>query len=279
MTGNSLEVRISHLTGGRAREVLADNPVVFLPMGSQEDQGPHFPMGDYLLPEEIARIAAVRSHEQGVPAYVMPVIPYGGDDFFASALGGAVLRPSTMTAVLMDVVCTLIDTGLTRIVLLNGHSGNVAPILDTIREVRRTRDVVVPSLYLWEAAYGLLPQIVGAEQAALRSGHGADPLGSVGLHLMPQLIETDRMRQPAPIRPEPWLDLPSTNLGRVRLNGIDLTIWTDYAKIYNDGMSAADPNLCDAKTGEILTDRLVNTVVELARLMTQAGSEQRHPSP
>lgn len=262
------EVRISHLTGGRAREVLADNPVVLLPMGSHEDQGPHFPMGDYLLPEEIARIAALRSHELGVPAYVMPVIPYGGDDFFASALGGAVLRPTTMTAVLMDVVGTLIDTGLTRIVLLNGHSGNVAPILDTIREMRRSRDVVVPSLYLWEAAFALLPQILGPEQAALRSGHGADPLGSVGLHLIPGLIEPERMPEPRPIRPEPSLGIPSTNLGRARLNGIDLTIWTDYAQIYNEGVSGADPRLCDAQTGKAITDRLVDTVTELARLMT-----------
>lgn len=269
MTATNLEVRIAHITGGRAREVLADNPVIFLPMGSHEDQGPHFPMGDYLLPEEIARLAALRCHEAGVPAYVMPVIPYGGDDFFASALGGAVLRPATMTAVLMDVVGTLIDNGLTRIVLLNGHSGNVAPILDTIREMRTKRGVTVPSLYLWEAAYGLLPQIVGAEQAALRSGHGADPLGSVGLHLMPHLIERERMPEPRPIHPEPTLGMPSTNLGRVRVNGVDVTVWTDYAEIYNEGMSGADPRLCDAQTGEALTERLIGTAVEVARLLSR----------
>lgn len=263
------EVRISHLTGGRAREVLKDNPVIILPMGSHEDQGPHFPMGDYLLPEEIARLAALKAHEQGIPAYVMPVIAYGGDDFFASALGGAVLRPETMTAVLMDVIGSLADNGLTRIVLLNGHSGNVAPILDTLRTMRRTRGLAIPSLYLWEAAYGLLPQILGPEEAARRSGHGGDPLGSVGLYLMPDKIEPERMGPPRPIHPKPSLGLPSTNLGRVRVNGVDVTMWTDYAEIYNEGMSGADPRLCDAQTGKAITDHLIDTTVELARRLSQ----------
>ena len=37
------------------------NPIILLPMGSQEDQGPHAPMGDYLLAEKIAELAALRA--------------------------------------------------------------------------------------------------------------------------------------------------------------------------------------------------------------------------
>lgn len=269
MTTPPPEVRISHMPGGRVREAMKANPVILLPMGSHEDQGPHFPMGDYLLPERMAQIAAIRAQEAGIPCYVMPVIPYGGDDYFSSAVGGAILSPATMEAVLRDVVGSLLDNGLTRIVMMNGHSGNVAPILNVIRDVKRSRGVAIPNIYLWEAAFALLPQILGAEEAAKRAGHGADPLGSVGLHLMPDLIDRSLMPQPRPIHPDPVLGLHSVNLGRVRVKGVDVALWTDYTEIYNDGMSGADPNFCDAATGAAITDRLVDTVVELARLLTE----------
>ena len=49
----------------RRASSIAENPVILLPMGSHEDQGPHAPMGDYLLAEKIAELAAVRATERG----------------------------------------------------------------------------------------------------------------------------------------------------------------------------------------------------------------------
>ena len=45
------KVHMGALTGDEGRAIYAKNPVILLPMGSQEDQGPHAPMGDYLLAE------------------------------------------------------------------------------------------------------------------------------------------------------------------------------------------------------------------------------------
>ena len=55
------KVHMGALTGGEGREFYAMNPIMLLPMGSQEDQGPHAPMGDYLLAEKIAELAALRA--------------------------------------------------------------------------------------------------------------------------------------------------------------------------------------------------------------------------
>ena len=54
-------VHMGQITGAEARALYAQNPVILLPMGSHEDQGPHAPMGDYLLAEKIAELAAVRA--------------------------------------------------------------------------------------------------------------------------------------------------------------------------------------------------------------------------
>ena len=42
------KVHMGTLTGGEGRELYVKNPIILLPMGSHEDQGPHAPMGDYL---------------------------------------------------------------------------------------------------------------------------------------------------------------------------------------------------------------------------------------
>lgn len=258
------EVRLSHLAGKDARAALADNPVIFLPMGSHEDQGPHFPMGDYLFADRVAEIAAQEATMNGTPTFVAPVLPYGGEDYFRSMIGGIVLEQSTLTAVLLDMMHSLIDNGLTRIVIVNGHSGNVTPIGLATRQIHRETEIVVPSLYLWEAAYGMLPDIVGAEQSALRAGHGADPLGSVGLHLMPDLVRLEHRPAQARLKRDPLLNLPFTNLGKAKLGQVEIGMPNDYSDILNDGVANGDPNLCDADTGRELTKRLSGCLAMLA---------------
>ena len=46
-SGAWMKYRMGELTAAEARDILPTRPVVLLPMGSHEDQGPHAPMGDY----------------------------------------------------------------------------------------------------------------------------------------------------------------------------------------------------------------------------------------
>src|SRR4029434_10891317 len=122
------QVHMGTITGGVAREILAKNPIILLPMGSHEDQGPHAPMGDYLLAEKIAEFAAVKATASGTRAVVAPVLPFGGADFFGPMIGGIAITPQTLTSVITDMVASLHRTGLTRLIVINGHGGNVGPI-------------------------------------------------------------------------------------------------------------------------------------------------------
>lgn len=263
------EVRMSRLCATEARAALKDNPVILLPMGSHEDQGPHFPMGDYLFAERIAELAAIAATNAGTPTFVAPVIPYGGEDFFRSAIGGIVLEQSTLELVLYDILNSLIQNGLTRIIMVNGHSGNVNPIAVTMRKIHNDHDIVVPSIYLWECAYKLLPGIVGAEQAALRSGHGADPLGSVGLHLHPELVKKENIPAQQNTKLDPLFGLPFTNLGKLSLGKVEIGVPYDYTDTYNAGVANGDPRLCDAVTGQKLTDQLVTDISALCAALFQ----------
>src|SRR5437763_5807439 len=151
------KVHMGTLTGGEGRELYARNPIILLPMGSHEDQGPHAPMGDYLLAEKIAELAALRASERGIRTVVAPVIPFGGDDYFGAMPGGITLTQATLTIVLREIVASLHRHGLTRLIVINGHGGNVGPIAQVAREIYQRDGRVIPSLYLWRIGYSLLP--------------------------------------------------------------------------------------------------------------------------
>ena len=258
MEVTSPKVHMGQVTAGEARELYEANPVILLPMGSHEDQGPHGPMGDYLLAEKISELVAIKATAAGTRTLVAPVLPFGGADFFGPMIGGIAIRPETLTAVIEDMVASLLRNGLSRIVVMNGHAGNVGPIDEVTREVYRDSGVVIPSLYLWRIAYGLLPGLVGAERAAKSSGHGADPLTSLGLHLLPEIGRPDLIPQAAALKRDPELDLPFTALGFAAFEGAEIGMPHEYDKVYNDGVDKGDPRLSSAETGQVLADKLVD---------------------
>ena len=108
-------VHMGAIAGGDARALLGDNPVILLPMGSHEDQGPHAPMGDYLLAEKIAELAALRASANGVRTVVAPVVPFGGTDYFGAMPGGIALSPGLLTKVIEEMVDNLYRHKLTRL--------------------------------------------------------------------------------------------------------------------------------------------------------------------
>jgi creatinine amidohydrolase len=262
-----IEVRMSRLAGRDASRIMASNPVIIIPMGSHEDQGPHAPMGDFLLAERIGELGARRAHASGVPAFVAPVLPYGGEDFFMSAMGGLAVQQSTMTSILVDLMNALIDNGLNRIILLNGHGGNVNPIFLATRRIHVQRRIVVPSLYLWEAAYAALPAIVGEDNAKRRASHGADPLGSVTQFLFPELFKSQYVPEQTAMKRHPTLNLEFLTLGKVSLGGLPVSVPNDYADAFHDGVGGGDPTQCDENTGRLLTETLVDAIAKLAAIV------------
>ncbi|UFN47507.1 creatininase family protein [Roseomonas sp. OT10] len=254
----SPKVHMGTLTGGEGREAYAANPVILLPLGSHEDQGPHAPMGDYLLAEKMAELIALRATAAGTPTYVAPVLPFGGADWFGPMIGGIAISQATLTAVLADMVESLGRNGLTRIVVINGHGGNVGPVAEVARQIWQDRGQVIPSLYLWRIAYALLPGLIGAEKAKAVSGHGADPLTSLGLHLFPELLRPDLVPQAQPLKSDSVLGLRYTGLGAADFEGAEIGLPMEYDDTYHQGVAKGDPTLCSAETGVLLAEKLTD---------------------
>ena len=252
------KVHMGMITGGEARELYRANPVILLPMGSHEDQGPHAPMGDYLLAEKIAEPSAVQATASGTRTVVAPVLPFGGADFFGPMIGGIAITPQTLTSVITDMVASLHRTGLTRIIVINGHGGNVGPIAEVARTLYRSGKILMPSLYLWRIAYGLLPGLIGADLAAKVAGHGADPLTSLGLHLLPEILRPDMIPAATALKRDPELGLAFTGLGTASFEGAEVGMPHEYDDVYTSGVAKGDPRLSSAETGRVLAEKLVD---------------------
>ncbi len=247
--------RLGALAGGAVRALLARNPVILVPLGSFEDQGPHAPMGDYLCAERVAELIADRASSLGAETYVAPVLPYGADDIFGSSPGGAVLSQTTYRAVLRDLFDSLLRHGTTRFIVINGHGGNTQPVHDVTKEIHRTRGVLIPSMYIWRIAHTLLPSVVGEEIGARSFGHGADPLTSIVMHLMPDLHRADLVA--APRAPRDVMGLPMASLVTVGFKGAEIHVPVEYHASVPDGVWHGDPRLASAETGRAITERLV----------------------
>lgn len=107
-------------------EVLPEALVV-LPVGATEQHGPHLATGtDALLAATVAERAATLAAETAArPLVLAPALPFGASDHHLPFGGTLSLTPETLLAVLLDLLRSVAEDGGARVVLVNGHGGNV----------------------------------------------------------------------------------------------------------------------------------------------------------
>jgi len=253
MSANDDEYRLSRLTSTAFAASVAAAPVILLPLGSHEDHGPHLPMGDYGLATLLAGRIAARATALGTPAFVAPTLPFGVADYFGATAGGLALSAASFAGVLADLLGGLLRHGLRNIIILNGHGGNVPVIHQVTLGLRQSQGLVIPSFYLWKVARGLMESRLGAGQDA-RFGHGAEPLLSLTMALLPDAVRLDERSPPVQSR---MLGLPVTGFGTVDFAGVPVDVPGEFDTVPRDATQAALP-LASASLGAAVAADLVD---------------------
>jgi creatinine amidohydrolase len=169
-------------------DALTHDPVVIVPTGSIEQHGPHCPVDvDISGPWHIA-VAVARAVTE-FPVLVTPPLSFGFAHYNLGHEGTITLRLETYQAVLADVLRSIRRNGFTRVVVINGHGGNLAPNRAVAAQVSED-DIFPVAFSYWEAAMAEMAEWADADGGWI--GHGGEWETSLQLHLRPQLIDPDR---------------------------------------------------------------------------------------
>ncbi|GGM98946.1 creatininase [Dyadobacter beijingensis] len=187
----------------------AGSAVVVLPLGAIEQHGPHMAVAtDTDIVTHLAREA-----EKSLPGEVLlcPTMPFGSSHHHLSFGGTISISPALYTQVVVDMVGSLLQNGFRRIVLLNGHGGNITPVRQALAVLSKDYDHTMPAnialVTYWELAGKPFAGELPMESPAL--SHACEYETSMMLHLFPEKVwmnRAERASRPASNGYIPWED-------------------------------------------------------------------------
>lgn len=170
----------------------SEDTVVILPIGSTEQHGPHLPVDvDSQLATEVA-VRAARIVVVSEPVLVLPTLWVSLAEHHMNFGGTLTLDFSTFRAVIRCVVGSLSRQGFRRILLLNGHGGNVASLSVIVDELSREFALPLAAATYWEAASADFASLLEGQQN-LR--HACEAETSMMLSIAPDLVDVDAARR------------------------------------------------------------------------------------
>ncbi len=154
--------------------------VAVLPWGATEPHNYHLPYAtDVFETTAIALEAARVAWERGAFSLVLPTIPFGANEQQIEIPGTINLHPSTQAAVLGDVIESLEEQGMEKLVILNGHGGN--DFKQLIREAQLGTGV-----FLSTVSWFRIPDTL--EVFDEPGDHAGEMETSLMMHLHPDLV-------------------------------------------------------------------------------------------
>src|SRR5437588_6302351 len=249
-------------SGGKREWILAEQThaavraerwqVAVLPFGATEPHNLHMPYGtDTLQVEELGRRACARAFDAGARVTLLPAVPFGVNTNHLKVPGALALSvtPTTLLAVLTDLVDSLERQGLKKLVLLNGHGGNELKPLT--RELHHRTGMFLCVCDWFRMAADQYPKIFA------QPGEHADEVEtSLGLAFFPELLKPE-LADDGAARP--------TRFEALNRGWISITRpWHLVSR--NTGLG--DPSAATAEKGRVLMNLLVE---RLSTFLVQLG--------
>tara|TARA_Y100001968_G_C19422330_1_gene752447 strand:+ start:860 stop:1651 length:792 start_codon:yes stop_codon:yes gene_type:complete len=244
---NERSHRLDLCTWPEVEEYLQICKGIIVPIGSTEQHGPTGCIGTDALTAKA--VALELGKLSGV--LVAPTISYGMAEHHLGFPGTMSLKPSTLIAVVHDLVISLAGHGFERIFFVNGHGGNIASTKAAFAEAYKTvlnnsnfscsskLRCRLSSWFMDSAVFQKSKELYGDKEGQ----HATPSEISLTLHLEPILLRKQRpLQEPASSGP--------------------IFGQQDFRKRYPDGRMGSDPFLAKPEHGKILLDLATSSLLE-----------------
>ena len=194
---------------------LESSPIVFLPVGSLEQHGPHLPLHvDALLPSAFAAAAAI-----SVGGLVLPAISYGyhsmprsgGGDKFP---GTTNIAGTTLMHLVRDVLLEQARHGVRKFCVLVGHFENQWMTTEGIHLAMASLEqqgVRVMQCQYWECFdHDLMMDICDGAYLSMEYEHAALMETSLMMHFHPDSVRVERLPDHSPGDFQPYDMFPES---------------------------------------------------------------------
>lgn len=232
--------------------------VVVFPLGAIEQHGPHLAVStDTTLVSHVAAGA-----EKQLPDQVLlcPTLPFGSSHHHIPFGGTISMAADTYSQVLVEMTESLLKSGYRRIVLLNGHGGNITPGKQALAILSSKYDLTLnPNIVFatyWELASHWFSGAPPMETPAL--SHACEYETSLLLHLSPGKVFPDEIQRAK--RPLSNGYIPFEDDEPYR--GVTMVKQTPF--ISSNG-SSGEPQLGTAAKGEHLYNHAVEALVNFVQ--------------
>ncbi|MFH9674152.1 creatininase family protein [Streptomyces sp. NPDC017405] len=174
LPGDTTDDVRNRLSGGTAQ-------VAVLPVGSFEQHGPYLP----LATDTLVACAVAREIAAAHPVLLLPPVTVSCSHEHAAWPGTVSISAVTLHAVVSDIAASLRRSGVTALVVVNGHGGNYV-LANVVQEAtaRGERMALFPAAEDWETAR----ERAGVVTSPLTDMHAGEIETSILLHAHPASV-------------------------------------------------------------------------------------------
>jgi creatinine amidohydrolase len=241
-------MKFHEMTAPQLGQVPREATVVLAPIAACEQHSDHLPT----FTDTILVTAVADGVEQKLPEKVLllPTLWLGASSHHLSLGGTLSVEVDTHITMLCDLLTPLLNDGYQRILVLNGHGGNIDTMHVALRRLQpRYRNCMVAAASYWELAAEEFAALAKGPRKTM--GHACEFETSMVLAVRPELVHREK------IQDDPPVDEPA-------LRGVytaeDMKQRTDHGAV-------GYPELASAEQGRRFLEAAVGRTVEVVKAM------------
>lgn len=244
-----VEVLWNQLTAPELNERAAADAIVLLPVASTEQHGPHLATGvdTFLCGEACRRTALLMADKR--PVVVAPVVWMGLAEHHVAFGGTFSLSLDTWHALLKELCQSIGRAGFSKIVIVNGHGGNMAALAALTTDLTRETGLQIATTSYWNIAHetGAFAEILDTQTGVQ---HACEAETSMMMAVRDDCVRRDRLDAAFG---------PNAPMGAA-LGGA-LTLWRSFKDKTPSGV-LGDARVASAEKGEKLLDSAAQSLAE-----------------